>query len=243
MDLRCCVSAYVRRASKCYRRLPKFRAHEGDGSPPNRYRCRRAPSDSRDSALPYSPWSSGRRPVQADRDGRNSVWSERTRRGSSKAPELEFRHRGRPHSVCSKMGAPSSHHNADEALQSRHRIMKLLTTAAALYYLGPSYRFRTEVATTSPSVRRTVCFKGDLHIKLAVRGSRPSRRKTLFGLVNEVAMRGIKRTSPANLDGRRRRSSTDVFEGAGLGPGDRRPRVCGAGGRDCPSTSIRSKRP
>lgn len=66
--------------------------------------------------------------------------------------------------------------------------MKILTTAAALWYLGPSYRFRTEVH------RDRNLQNGTLHGNLYVRGRGDPTLTTevLFGLVNEVAMRGIK---------------------------------------------------
>ncbi len=66
---------------------------------------------------------------------------------------------------------------------------KIVTTAAALWYLGPSYRFRTTMyrdRDLSGGVLR-----GNLYVKGG--GDPTLTNEQLFGLVNEVALRGIER--------------------------------------------------
>lgn len=67
--------------------------------------------------------------------------------------------------------------------------MKLLTTAAALHHLGPSYVFRTEVRRDPALVDGVV--RGDLYVK--GHGDPTLTTETMFGLVNEVALAGIRR--------------------------------------------------
>lgn len=67
--------------------------------------------------------------------------------------------------------------------------MKLLTTAAALHYLGPSYVFRTEVRR-DPELRDGVV-RGNLYVKGY--GDPMLTTESMFGLVNEVALTGIRR--------------------------------------------------
>jgi len=67
--------------------------------------------------------------------------------------------------------------------------MKLVTTAAALYHLGPSYRFRT-TAYRDRSLRNGV-LKGNLYIK--GRGDPTLTNERLFGLVNEIALHSIEK--------------------------------------------------
>ncbi len=81
-------------------------------------------------------------------------------------------------------------HNANKLFNPASN-QKLLTTAAALYYLGPSYRFRTEVRRTGQL--RAGVLDGDLYI--VGRGDPTLTTETLFGLVNEIAMRGIGRVT------------------------------------------------
>ncbi|MGF1509041.1 MAG: D-alanyl-D-alanine carboxypeptidase/D-alanyl-D-alanine-endopeptidase [Myxococcota bacterium] len=66
--------------------------------------------------------------------------------------------------------------------------MKLLTTAASLEVLGPSYQFRTEVRRDPVVVDGVV--RGNLYV--VGRGDPTLTTETLFGLVNEVALRGIR---------------------------------------------------
>ena len=79
-------------------------------------------------------------------------------------------------------------YNADKLFNPASN-QKLITTAAALYYLGPSYRFRTEIRRQG-RIKGGV-LKGDLYV--VGRGDPTLTTETLFGLVNEVAMRGIGR--------------------------------------------------
>lgn len=67
--------------------------------------------------------------------------------------------------------------------------MKIMTTAAALHYLGPSYRFRT-LCRRDRSLKRGV-LDGNLYIKGL--GDPTLTTENLFGFVNEIAMRGITR--------------------------------------------------
>jgi D-alanyl-D-alanine carboxypeptidase/D-alanyl-D-alanine-endopeptidase (penicillin-binding protein 4) len=65
--------------------------------------------------------------------------------------------------------------------------MKILTTAAALHYLGPSYRFRT-LCRRDPELKRGV-LEGNLYIKGL--GDPLLTTENMFGFINEIAMRGI----------------------------------------------------
>ena len=67
--------------------------------------------------------------------------------------------------------------------------MKLVTTAAALWHLGPSYRFRT-TAYRDGSLRNGV-LQGNLYIK--GRGDPTLTNERLFGFINEIALHGIDR--------------------------------------------------
>ena len=67
--------------------------------------------------------------------------------------------------------------------------MKLLTTAAALHYLGPSYVFRTEIRR-DPVLDDGVV-RGNLYVKGY--GDPTLTTESMFGLVNEVALAGIRR--------------------------------------------------
>ncbi len=67
--------------------------------------------------------------------------------------------------------------------------MKLLTTAAALHELGPTYVFRTEVRRDPELSDGTL--KGNLYVE--ARGDPFLTTENLFGLVNEIALRGIDR--------------------------------------------------
>ena len=66
---------------------------------------------------------------------------------------------------------------------------KLLTTAAALWNLGPSYRFKT--IARRDRVMRGGVVEGNLYIKGF--GDPTLTTENLFGLVNEIAMHGIKK--------------------------------------------------
>jgi D-alanyl-D-alanine carboxypeptidase/D-alanyl-D-alanine-endopeptidase (penicillin-binding protein 4) len=65
--------------------------------------------------------------------------------------------------------------------------MKLMTTAAALHYLGPSYRFRT-IARRDGSYSGGV-LDGNLYFKGL--GDPTLTTEELFGFINDVAMHGI----------------------------------------------------
>src|SRR5262249_35613583 len=65
--------------------------------------------------------------------------------------------------------------------------MKLLTTASALWYLGPSYRFRTE-ARRDPKMKEGLV-EGNLYIKGF--GDPTLTTEELFGFVNDIALHGI----------------------------------------------------
>lgn len=67
--------------------------------------------------------------------------------------------------------------------------VKLVTTAAALAKLGPSYRFST-IAYRDPELRGGV-LHGNLYVK--GRGDPTLTNEKLFGLVNEIALKGIDR--------------------------------------------------
>jgi D-alanyl-D-alanine carboxypeptidase/D-alanyl-D-alanine-endopeptidase (penicillin-binding protein 4) len=67
--------------------------------------------------------------------------------------------------------------------------MKLLTTAAALHYLGPSYVFRTEIRR-DPELDAGVV-RGNLYVR--GHGDPTLTTESMFGLVNEVALAGIRR--------------------------------------------------
>lgn len=67
--------------------------------------------------------------------------------------------------------------------------MKLLTTAAALWYLGPSYRFKTE-ARYSGELKAGVV-DGDLYIKGY--GDPTLTTEELFGFVNDIALAGVQK--------------------------------------------------
>lgn len=66
--------------------------------------------------------------------------------------------------------------------------MKLLTTAAALWYLGPSYRFRTE-ARRDAKMSPGGVVEGNLYLKGF--GDPTLTTEEMFGFVNEIAMHGI----------------------------------------------------
>lgn len=67
--------------------------------------------------------------------------------------------------------------------------MKILTTATALWYLGPTYRFRTE-ARRDPDLRNGT-LNGNLYIKGF--GDPTLTSEEIFGFVNQIALRGIKK--------------------------------------------------
>jgi D-alanyl-D-alanine carboxypeptidase/D-alanyl-D-alanine-endopeptidase (penicillin-binding protein 4) len=67
--------------------------------------------------------------------------------------------------------------------------VKLVTTAAALWYLGSSYRFRT-IAYRDASLRGGT-LSGNLYVK--GRGDPMLTSEELFGFVNEIALHGIEK--------------------------------------------------
>lgn len=78
--------------------------------------------------------------------------------------------------------------NATKLLNPASNV-KLVTTAAALAKLGPSYRFST-IAYRDPDLRNGT-LNGNLYVK--GRGDPTLTNEKLFGLVNEIALRGIDR--------------------------------------------------
>ena len=66
--------------------------------------------------------------------------------------------------------------------------MKLLTTAAALWYLGPTYTFRTHVRRAPEMTEGVV--KGDLFVE--AKGDPTLTTEAMFGLANDVAMSGVR---------------------------------------------------
>lgn len=77
-------------------------------------------------------------------------------------------------------------HNSEQLFNPASN-MKLLTTAAALWYLGPAYRFQTTVRRDDKLVSQTV--KGNLYIEAG--GDPTLTTENLFGLVNQIALSGI----------------------------------------------------
>ena len=67
--------------------------------------------------------------------------------------------------------------------------VKLVTTAAALWFLGPNYRFKTVVYRDKGLKEGIV--DGNLYIK--GHGDPTLTNESIFGLVNEIALRGIKK--------------------------------------------------
>jgi D-alanyl-D-alanine carboxypeptidase/D-alanyl-D-alanine-endopeptidase (penicillin-binding protein 4) len=67
--------------------------------------------------------------------------------------------------------------------------MKLLTTAAALHFLGPNYVFRTEIRRDPEMVDGVV--RGRLYVR--GHGDPTLTTETMFGIVNEIALVGIRR--------------------------------------------------
>ena len=77
-------------------------------------------------------------------------------------------------------------YNADRLFNPASN-MKLLTSATALWYLGPSYRFQTTIRRAK-NMRGGVV-KGDIYVE--ARGDPTLTTETMFGLVNQVALGGI----------------------------------------------------
>ena len=102
-----------------------------------------------------------------------------------KAPELTNAMAG-VHIRSIRDGRTIFSHNADKLFNPASN-QKLLTTAAALFYLGANYRFKTQVRIKGSLAGGRL--KGDLYI--VGHGDPTLTTETLFGLVNEVAMRGI----------------------------------------------------
>lgn len=79
--------------------------------------------------------------------------------------------------------------NADQAM-SPASTMKTVTAAAALYHLGPSYTWRTEVTTTG-TLRGDGVLVGDLHVRGT--GDPVLVSERLWKLVRDVRLAGIQR--------------------------------------------------
>ncbi len=77
-------------------------------------------------------------------------------------------------------------HNAERLFNPASN-QKILTTAAALWYLGANYRFRTEVRRDKKFEKGVV--HGNLYVK--GRGDPTLTTEQVFGLVNEVALAGV----------------------------------------------------
>ncbi|MBK6688037.1 MAG: D-alanyl-D-alanine carboxypeptidase/D-alanyl-D-alanine-endopeptidase [Deltaproteobacteria bacterium] len=103
-----------------------------------------------------------------------------------RAPELDQAFAG-VSIVSLKDGRTLFAHN-DAKLFNPASNQKLLTTGAALWYLGPNYRFRTEMRR-DPVVKNGI-LEGNLYVKGY--GDPTLTSEELFGLVNDVAQRGFK---------------------------------------------------
>jgi serine-type D-Ala-D-Ala carboxypeptidase/endopeptidase (penicillin-binding protein 4) len=102
-----------------------------------------------------------------------------------RAPELSKAFVG-VHVLSLTDGRTLFDHNASKLFNPASN-MKLLTTASALWYLGPSYRFRTE-ARRDAKIKDGV-IDGNLYIKGF--GDPTLTTEEVFGLVNEIALKGI----------------------------------------------------
>ncbi len=102
-----------------------------------------------------------------------------------RAPELAEAFAG-VHVVSLKDGHTVFGYNADKLFNPASN-MKILTTAAALWYLGPSYRFRTEVRR-DPNLKNGVV-EGNLYLR--GQGDPMLTTEEFFGLVNDVAQQGF----------------------------------------------------
>lgn len=102
-----------------------------------------------------------------------------------RAPELEKAFVG-VHVRSVTDGRTLFEHNASKLFNPASN-MKLLTTAAALWYLGPSYRFRTEARRDAKMSAGVV--EGNLYIKGF--GDPTLTTEEMFGFVNEIALHGI----------------------------------------------------
>jgi serine-type D-Ala-D-Ala carboxypeptidase/endopeptidase (penicillin-binding protein 4) len=102
-----------------------------------------------------------------------------------RAPELEKAFVG-VHVRSITDGRTLFEHNASKLFNPASN-MKLLTTASALWYLGASYRFRTE-ARRDARMRDGVV-DGNLYIKGF--GDPTLTTEEMFGFVNEIALHGL----------------------------------------------------
>lgn len=101
------------------------------------------------------------------------------------APELAHCFVG-VHVLSLNDGRTLFEHNANKLFNPASN-MKILTTSAALWYLGPSYKFRTE-ARRDPRMRDGVV-DGNLYIKGY--GDPTLTTEEVFGFVNDIALHGI----------------------------------------------------
>lgn len=107
-------------------------------------------------------------------------------RGILEAPELSEAFAG-VHVRSLKDGQTLFAHNADRLFNPASN-MKLLTTASALWFLGPNYRFRTEARRDAELEGGVV--KGNLYVKGG--GDPTLTSEEVFGFVNEIALRGVR---------------------------------------------------
>jgi D-alanyl-D-alanine carboxypeptidase/D-alanyl-D-alanine-endopeptidase (penicillin-binding protein 4) len=104
-----------------------------------------------------------------------------------RAPELSKAFVG-VHVLSLTDGHTLFEHNSNKLFNPASN-MKILTTASALWYLGSSYRFRTE-ARRDPKMKDGVV-DGNLYIKGY--GDPTLTSEEIFGFINEIALHGIQK--------------------------------------------------
>jgi serine-type D-Ala-D-Ala carboxypeptidase/endopeptidase (penicillin-binding protein 4) len=123
------------------------------------------------------------------------------------APELQSAFSG-VHVRSLRTGRTLFEHNASKLFNPASN-MKLLTTAAALRSLGPTYRFRTQARVNGKI--RSGNLVGNLYIQ--GRGDPTLTTEALFGFVNEIALSGLKTVSGDLV------IDDTFFDGVSEGPG------------------------